>query len=337
MNPEEQRPRLEAWLAGQSGSAEVSLEGMEKLSGGAIQENWAVTAVFSSGPMAGTRDLVLRTDAPASVSASLGRAEEFALLRAAFRAGVSVPEPLWLCADSTLLGRPFFVMGRVAGIAAGFRVVKAPVDGAALLARLGKELARIHTIVPPHEGLGFLEVPEQSPAGRDIARYRADLDAFRAPHPVLEWGLRWLEENAPPVTEIVLTHRDFRTGNYMLDGDEVTGILDWEFAAWGDPMSDLGWFCAKCWRFGANDREAGGVGDRADFYRAYEAESGRTVDEQSVHYWEVMAHVRWAVIAVQQGDRFVRDGERNLEAALTAHVVPELELEILNMTGEGLS
>ena len=46
-----------------------------------------------------------------------------------------------------------------------------------------------------------------------------------------------------------------------------------------------------------------------------------------------MAHMRWAVIALQQADRFVTGGEQNLELALTAHIVPELELEILRQTG----
>jgi len=35
---------------------------------------------------------------------------------------------------------------------------------------------------------------------------------------------------------------------------------------------------------------------------------------------------------LQQADRFVTGGERNLELALTAHIVPELELEILSET-----
>ena len=42
--------------------------------------------------------------------------------------------------------------------------------------------------------------------------------------------------------------------------------------------------------------------------------------------------MRWAVIALQQADRFVSGGERNLELALTAHIVPELEFEILSET-----
>ncbi|MBL6933012.1 MAG: phosphotransferase family protein [Rhodospirillales bacterium] len=310
---------------------------MEKLSGGAIQENWSVTAGFSSGSWSGMQELVVRTDAPASVSTSHSRSVEFSLLKLAFEAGVTVPEPLWCCDDGAVLGRPFFIMRRVGGVAAGYKLTKdlsLGGDRRELLKRLGKEMARIHSITPPNDKLSFLALPDGPPAMRDIVQYRAYLDEFLMPRPILEWGLSWLERNQPDSKEMVLIHGDFRTGNYMVDHEGVTGILDWEFAAWGDPMSDLGWFCAKCWRFGANDREAGGIGSREDLYQAYEHESGRTVDADAVRYWEVMAHVRWAVIAVQQGDRFVIDGEENLEAALTAYVVPELELEVMCMTKE---
>eukprot|EP01035_Chromulina_nebulosa_P049233 gene49233-66860_t len=36
----------------------------------------------------------------------------------------------------------------------------------------------------------------------------------------------------------------------MVNATGLTGILDWEFAAWGDPHEDIGWLCARCWRFG---------------------------------------------------------------------------------------
>ena len=63
-------------------------------------------------------EAVLRTDAPSAVAVSRSRAEEFALLQVAFRAGVTVPEPLWLCEDPAVLGRSFYVMRRVGGTAA---------------------------------------------------------------------------------------------------------------------------------------------------------------------------------------------------------------------------
>jgi aminoglycoside phosphotransferase (APT) family kinase protein len=330
----ELQSRLEPWLLKVSDADSVTIIDMAKLSGGAIQENWSLSAAFSSGPMAGMQKLVVRTDALASVSVSHSRANEFSILRLAFDAGVKVPEPLWCCDDQNVLGLPFFVMRRIAGTAAGHKLTKDSGLGVDLLQSLAHELSLIHTIKPAHDVLTFLPVPEVNTALRDIEQYQKYLDEFNAPHPILEWGLSWLERNIPDGKELVLTHQDFRTGNYMVDDGQLTGILDWEFGAWGDPMSDIGWFCAKCWRFGANHKEAGGIGDREDFYKFYESQSGRNVDTDAVVYWEVMAHVRWAIVAIQQGNRFMVEGEQNLEAALTAHVVPELELEIMGMTGE---
>jgi aminoglycoside phosphotransferase (APT) family kinase protein len=167
------------------------------------------------------------------------------------------------------------------------------------------------------------------PALHRIATYRAYLDDMPDPNPALEYALRWLELQAPATPELVLCHSDFRTGNCMVDDGELTGILDWEFASWSDPMEDVAWFCARCWRFGAWEREAGGIGDREAFYRGYEAESGRAVDRAIVPYWEVMAAVRWAVIALQQGERHLSGGEQSLELALTGLRAPEMELDAL--------
>ena len=119
---------------------------------------------------------------------------------------------------------------------------------------------------------------------------------------------------------------------YMVDADGLTAILDWEFAGWGDPMSDIGWFCAECWRFGRTDLEAGGIAPRAAFYRGYEAEGGTRIDDAVVRYWEVVAHLRWAVIALEQGHRHLSGLEPSLELALTGHLISDFELEILALT-----
>ncbi len=340
VRPEEARlaefqQSLERFMARVTESETVTVLEARPLSGGAIQENWLIEAEVSDGPWRGRQELVLRTDAPSSVAVSLGRAEEFHLLRAARAAGVTVPEPLWLCEDEGVLAKPFYLMRRLPGTAEGRLIVKSDGPGGdkpALAERLGEELARIHGIVPPRADLGFLERPEGSPAQHAIGRYRDHLDALGQARPALEWGLRWCELNEPLSDEIVLVHQDFRTGNYMVDEHGLTGVLDWEFCAWGDPISDLGWFCAKCWRFGRNELEAGGIAPREDFYRGYERVSGRRIDPQAVAYWEVMAHIRWAVIALQQGERHISGGEPSLELALTSRRAAELEYEVLRTT-----
>nr|WP_246419862.1 phosphotransferase family protein [Neoroseomonas alkaliterrae] len=313
---------MTGWLRAASGDPALAIEGMTLLSGGAIQQNWTLD-------VSGGRSWVLRTDNAATLAVSHGRAEEFALLRAAFAAGVTVPEPLFLCEDAAVTGAPFFVMRRVTGTAAAHRVVRSETLGGgreACVRALGRELARIHAITPPRADLAFLGTPPADPCRTFVAEQRAALDRQRIPRPVLEWGLRHLERTAPPPVPAVLVHNDFRTGNIMLDERGVTAVLDWEFSVWSDPHADLGWLCAKCWRFGNDAQEAGGIGPRAALYAGYGA-----VDDARVRWWELAAHVRWASIAVDQAERHISGVERNLELALTGHLVPGLEWEILRM------
>jgi aminoglycoside phosphotransferase (APT) family kinase protein len=131
---------------------------------------------------------------------------------------------------------------------------------------------------------------------------------------------------------MTFVHGDFRTGNYLVENNRVTGLLDWEFAAWGNPLEDVAWICAKCWRFRKDNYIVGGVADLDDFIPPYEAASGRKVNAADLHYWQVMAHIRWSVIALQQARRFLAGGEASIELALTGKIVAELEWELLHLT-----
>jgi aminoglycoside phosphotransferase (APT) family kinase protein len=332
------RRAIARFLAAESGAEMVEIGALAPLSGGAIQENWALDVHFDGGRFVGDQRLVLRIAGATGIPSSLGRIEEFAVLQAAFAAGVTVPEPLFACADPHVLGKPFFVMRRAAGTAAAHRITRdARLDPflPAIAERLGRELARIHTIQPPRPDLAFLPPYDEARPARQIACFRRYLDRHPESRPVLEWGVRWLDTHLPEPAEAVLCHHDFRTGNYLLDGSRLTGILDWEFAGWGDSHEDIGWFCSKGWRFARLDREAGGIADRAAFYRGYEDGSGRPIDPRRAFFWEVAASVRWAVIALQQCDRHIIAGERNLDLALTGRRATECELEILMLLDRG--
>jgi aminoglycoside phosphotransferase (APT) family kinase protein len=272
---------------------------------------------------------VLRTDAPTGIASSLGRMEEFAVLRAAFAADVMAPEPLFACADPAVIGQPFFVMRHISGTAQGRQITTDPaLEGALPLIayRLGQELARLQRVRPPRADLDFLPMVG---AAEHIAQFRAYLDRHPNPRPVLEWAIRWLETHPPASLPPVLCHRDFRTGNYMLDGTDLTGTLDWEFAGWGDPDEDIGWFCCKGWRFARLDREAGGIAARTPFYDGYESVARRRPEPERVRFWEVLANVRWAVIALQQSDRHLQGGARDLSTAIIGRRATECDLELL--------
>jgi len=331
----EAKGSLEQFILRAAGANSVSIKELRRMSGGAIQENWLLDAEIEGGAHTGRLEAVLRCDAHSEVSVSHGRSEEFALLSAAFKAGVTVPEPLWACENRALIGRQFFVMRRIRGTAAAHLIVKNGRYGGdrkALVEQLGSQLALIHSIKPPQESLAFLPWYQEEPAIHQVTKFRSFLETHHSPHPALEWGLCWLERHSPDRGDITLCHGDFRTGNYMVDEQGLTGILDWEFASWSEPLQDIGWFCAKCWRFGHYELEAGGIGNRDDFYRGYERVAAKPIDREQVRYWEVMAHVKWAIISLQQAQRHISGEEESLLLALTAHVTPELEYEILNMT-----
>ncbi len=332
----ERLARAGAALAPLIGADSVTLSNPQLLSGGAIQENWSVEAEVAGGPRAGTHRWVLRTDSASGVATSHGRAQEFALLRTGQRVGMTVAEPIALCEDNGPIGAPFFVMQHVAGVAQARRVVRDPAVesfGPAVAHQLGRELALLHRILPGDtRDLDFLPVPDQRPSDHRVAQYRRYLDEIGATEPALEYALTWLAAHAPADQALVLCHCDYRTGNYMVDveGDgRLTAVLDWEFAGWSDRHEDIAWFCAACWRFGAVEREAGGIAPRQAFYDGYQSVDPRPIDDRAIAYWEIMAAVRWAVIALQQGARAAGDPANRLELALTGMMAPELTHEAL--------
>jgi len=323
----DQRARLAAWLSARLG-APVTIGAMARMSGGAIQENWRLHLDVGGA----ASELVLRTDAASVVAASAGREEEFRVLAHAYRAGITVPEPIGFCADRSVIGRPFSVARRIHGVADARRLTREEAlipDHEALGEALGAELARIHAIRPPVADLDVLPRPAGVPALARIALYRGWLDALAHPQPAIEWALRRLELRAPAAEIVTLVHGDYRTGNLMIDAGRLTAVLDWEFAAWGDPVEDIGWFCARCWRFARPDREGGGLASRAAFYRGYEREAGRTIPAAAVPFWEAMATLRWAIIALQQGERYRADATPTLEPAMTGRLAPQLVLDAL--------
>ncbi|MEO9254277.1 MAG: phosphotransferase, partial [Tepidiformaceae bacterium] len=53
-------------------------------------------------------------------------------------------------------------------------------------------------------------------------------------------GLRWLETHQPPEPAVPsVLHLDFHPGNILIDGNRVTGVIDWPNVGFGDPAADV--------------------------------------------------------------------------------------------------
>lgn len=303
---------------------------LEPLLKGAVLRHWRLDLSLRGGHFEGAQSWVLRADGLTPLGMGLTRAREFALQRVLLAAGLNVAEPLFMCCDTSVLGAPFFAMRFVEGESDGAAIVAAGANEK-LADALAAELATLHRLDLVNR-LRFLARPPEDAAAARIAALARLLAQDDDPHPAATWALRWLAQHKPAPVPPVLGHGDFRTGNYLVAGGALAAVLDWDFAGWSDPDEDIAWFCAKAWRFGAIAREAGGIAPRAVFERAYERAAGRRLDPVRVHYWEVMAALRWLVIALQQRDRFLQRGERSLDLALTGRRVAECEHEILRLT-----
>jgi len=259
---------------------------------------------------------------------------EYLVMRAAYDAGVPVPQPYWFLDD--LLGRPAALMQRLDGETIGRRIVKEPTLAEArkcLPEQMGAALAAIHAIdynQPDLRETLPAPVPGQTPIQTQLEQCERDLDRIEEPHPAMELGLRWLRLHEPPPPErLVLVHGDFRIGNMLVTPRGLNGVLDWEFPHVGDPAEDLSWSLVREWRFGADHLNFGGVGQPEDFFAAYQEQSGSRVDLARISYWEVLGNVRWAMGSLNQAQRHLSGVEPNLEFASLGRRCAEIELEVL--------
>jgi aminoglycoside phosphotransferase (APT) family kinase protein len=151
------------------------------------------------------------------------------------------------------------------------------------------------------------------------------------PRPVFEVAFRCLRDHTPPEPEKPrLVHGDFRNGNLIVDPNGIRAVLDWELAAFGDPMRDLGWICTASWRFGEIDKPVGGFGSREDMIAGYEQAGGPKVDLAALHFWEVMGSLRWGVICLGMRAR-AAGGDRPLERSVIGRRASETEIDLLRL------
>lgn len=168
------------------------------------------------------RRLVLRRHGPGDLAANPAvAAQEFRLLQALRAAGEPVPEPLLLDTACDLLPTPYLLQSFVAGDG------RVPADpGPALAGRL----AAIHRL--PAAGLAFLP-------------RRADQVALLLAEPLAEPPLERIRQTlrrrwpGPAVLDCLL-HGDFWLGNVIWEGGRLAAVIDWEDAALGDRLADLG-------------------------------------------------------------------------------------------------
>jgi aminoglycoside phosphotransferase (APT) family kinase protein len=307
------------------GLAEVfegcAVEGVVALSGGASRETFSFDVVRGDG----TREsMVLQRQRPGEMARSgAGIATEASLLRQAWTCGVPVAELVAAGGSDSPLGEAFLVTRHVKGETIARKILRDDDFAAArpkLASQLGEALAALHRI--PVDAAPELEQSDQ------VVQYRAILDALGEPHPAIELGLRWLDQNRPLSERTTVVHGDFRLGNLIVGPDGLRAVLDWELAHLGDPLEDLGWLCVRAWRFGET-KPVGGFGEYDELFASYAAASGRSVDPEVVRWWEILGTLKWGVMCIMQASTHLNGWSRSVELAAIGRRVCENEHDLL--------
>lgn len=303
--------------------AQVTIDNLRMLTGGASRTTWAFDAIVGGE----RRPLILRIGPPDDVHA--GMELEARVQAAAAAAGAPVPHILIADDSPAALGNPFLICEEVKGETI-VRRIQRQLDSAGrqrLLRQCAQALAAIHRADSNDPALA-----REDP----LVQWRERLDAMGDTTATFEWAFRWLAARRPPPSTAVLVHGDFRMGNLMVDGSDLAAVLDWELVHVGEAYEDLAWFCVRAWRFGAPaSLGAGGLGSIESFLRAYELASGGAIDRAAFHWWLVLATLRWGVICRYQAERHLSGQSRSVELATIGRRVCENEWDLLELLEGG--
>lgn len=221
-----------------------NVRSVRQLSGGFSKTTLLVDLDSDLDGETGCREVVLRQITPGRDSHTLG--PEFDVLRFAFRHGVAVAKPLWIEPESNPLGGPFFASSRAAGDNPGDVFgARAGVEKGAGVA-LADALGHLHSV--PTDGVprtpvdpmvrksDLLAAIEQQSSSVANSASRSNVPG----HPLHALLFAWLRAHVPgDVSDPVLLHGDPGFHNMLVEGGNLTAMLDWERSRIGDSAQDL--------------------------------------------------------------------------------------------------
>ena len=198
----------------------AALRSARRLTGGVSAQVYALEVAHSSGALA---QVVVREHS--SVESHYTAELEFLLLKALHSLDLPVPQPILFDARCTLAATPFVIMAAIPGSS-----VIPTGEAFEYIDEMARQLFSIHQA--PIQNLPTLpsrldplpEVFEYLPTAAEWGGLKARLRALT------DTGFK----GAP-----CLLHGDYWAQNLLWEQGRITGILDWEDAAIGDPLSDV--------------------------------------------------------------------------------------------------
>jgi aminoglycoside phosphotransferase (APT) family kinase protein len=302
---------LGPWLAAKLGADEITLDGFNYPRGAGISNE---TILFHARTAGRNERYVLRVAPRPEYQMFLEPRfrMQYDLLRALRRLGtVRVPEALWFCEDTSVLGQEFFLMRRSYGRvpvsipvynADGWLTEASPAQRRVLWESAMRQFAAIHRV--PVDSVRFVDAPARGATGLDQQLdYWAEFASWAlgaAAPPLVSTLLDWLRTHRPVTERPGLAWGDARIGNMMFDDEyHVVVVMDWEQASLADPMADLGWWLMfdEIHSAYSGVSRLEGLGGREETLDAWQELTGRKVTD--LHWHEVFACVKTGLLGLR--------------------------------------
>ena len=275
------------------------------------------------------RKYVLRRKPPGKLLPSAHAVDrEYRVISALHAQGFPAAEPLVYCADESVAGTAFYVMGFVDG-----RVFwepqmpgSHPAERASVYDAMNETIARLHNFIPAQIGLSDFGKGENYVA-RQVDRWSKQYRASETERiDEMEWLIEWLPAHIPPAGPVRLVHGDYRLDNLIVARNEprVAAVLDWELSTLGDPLADFTYHL-MAWHMPHSESAAGtaslvghdlgalGIPSMADYVDDYVARTGL---DPRAHLDTYLAYNFFRIAAILQGIiGRVRDGTATSEHA----------------------
>jgi aminoglycoside phosphotransferase (APT) family kinase protein len=197
--------------------------------------------------------------------------DEFKLLKILQSAGVVAPTPVHLDESGVIFSTPMIVIEHIEG-----ETEFAPSNLADFLLQFARQLTQIHRVDGSNVDLSFL--PEKR---KGFGERPATLDEALG-----ERRIRDALESIWPISQLnesVLLHGDFWPGNLLWKHGQLIAVIDWEDAAFGDPLADVANSRLEIlWAFGVDAME--------NFTHHYK--SMTPIDFNNLLYWDLCTALR---------------------------------------------
>jgi aminoglycoside phosphotransferase (APT) family kinase protein len=273
---------------------------LKRIPGGSSRETYSFDVEWIEDGERKLRPMIGRRDPTGGLLKS-ERQREFNVVDTMHRAGMKIPEPLFIELDPSVMDRPFFIMHRMNGRTAAGAMAAAEPE--ALRAKLAdafiSEMAQLHQLDWRALGMDWLGTPKNlTEPARAQTQHWLDLynqDRMGEAWPIIDAAFAWLKANPVVSDRIAICHGDFRSGNFLFDDSGFITMLDWEMTHLGDPLEDLGWSSMRLW---GKDNLAGGLIDREAYYKLYEQKSGASIDRKRLFFYGVLGNAKMAVICL---------------------------------------